>query len=695
MINANGNYIGFGSNQDRIIVNGNAEISRDGKYEIVKFLSGTGSFTITKASRPVEFLIVGGGGPGGAQNPYYAGGAGGGGGQVVSGSFNAVANFQYQVVVGNGGTTLPINIANFSASSTNSTVTTDGTYIYHTFTTGSGSLIVNSGLSNAEYIVLGGGGGGADGNAGGITGSEGGSGGQLLYGGIYDLQVSGSTTGSYSIVVGNGGTNNNSGGPSEFKPNFTYPEGYTLTAAGGGAGATNGSIPRVVSVSSSYYSAPGGLGASNSGSRLSYVLAPIWRLVGGNTNQYGGVRFSTLGFIDLNGNDQGYPIGSPNNCSDIGTQISSGSSFQIGTAGVGASLYNIQDCRIYNTFGANGEYSYSSCSLQFSYDEVNYYTYRTFVLDNLISGSVSCGYNYANTSSIVQSQQYDMGGNGGDGITLSTSGIDVVYGSGGGGGGYQIGTTKTAYTGFGPGPYSYATGSHPGINAGSGSYSSSLAGKTGSLNTGAGGGGGIGSPDPSLRTLGGAGGSGIVIVRYLISGSANQLCATGSNGSQSTLGGSNFTASLFNYIGLGGGAGGGQADSPFDPTPIFGINGQNGGSGGGAGLGTDTIGGIVTGSFGTTLASFGSDGAAAVAGTLSSGGGGGAGAAGSGKNGGAGKQIYISGSGAYVGAGGAAYDGTGAAGSGSYGSGGTGNGGPGATGVVIVRFSTDPADNLY
>ena len=746
-LNLNTNYIDFDNGRNRIIVNGPAEISNDGKYEIVKFL-GDGTFQITKAARPIEYLVVGGGGPGGAENQYVAGGAGGGGGQFVTGAFNSVANYQYQVKVGAGGTSTPLNINIFNATGgLENTYVSDGiTWKSHTFISGSGTLEVGSGFTKADILVVGGGGGGATGGAYG-TGSQGGQGGQVVGYFDYDLQtVALGSTGSYTITVGNGGASDTAGETSSFYPDFTYTTGFTITALGGQAGLS-GSQERVATsgsgffgfTSMSYFAAPGGNGGSlsgsvsgtgNSGSLLISRKAQNWRYRVGGAGPYGTVFHPTIYDLALiletpivipSGStytqlDYATTFYANPNCSNLGLIPSSGSTFVFSTPIVYANQKypaNITDAQFYCTAGKVNEFqSWPLTSaivfIDFQDQYGNWIPYMQAVAtnsDGTPTGVLPCG-----NLRLVNKVYLPTGagsGDGGNGIANAyRTGTDAYFGGGGGGGvyegfaGYFIGTgSQNLFTGSLGGLGGGGNGAGALLTLTSGSLSGSLSGLTGSANTGGGGGGGFSSPNVGSRTAGGAGGSGIVIIRYPISGSENQFNATGSNGGNSSLSGYNLTASYFSVVALGGGAGGGMLDSTFYPTPFTGKDGQNGGSGGGAGWGYAPDGVTVqTGSFGLTLAAFGNDGAAAVAGTLSSGGGGGAAAAGSGKNGGAGLPIYISGSGTtYAGAGGAAYDGTGsiAFGSGSYGSGGSGNGGQGADGVVIVRFSTSAADNLY
>jgi hypothetical protein len=92
-------------------------------------------------------------------------------------------------------------------------------------------------------------------------------------------------------------------------------------------------------------------------------------------------------------------------------------------------------------------------------------------------------------------------GNGGNGIATSITGSPVTRAGGGGGGASTVGTTRSAGA-AGPG------GGGQG-NTGSGSLPASI----GTANTGGGGGGGAGGPNP-FPSCGGAGGSGVVIIRY-------------------------------------------------------------------------------------------------------------------------------------------------------------------------------------
>jgi hypothetical protein len=102
-------------------------------------------------------------------------------------------------------------------------------------------------------------------------------------------------------------------------------------------------------------------------------------------------------------------------------------------------------------------------------------------------GAGAAGANGSNNGSIA------LGGNGGAGTASSITGTSVTYAGGGGSGAGYIGTEGTAGTG-GAG--------------GGGNGSNTTTGGAATVNTGGGGGGG------DQISIGGAGGSGIVIIRY-------------------------------------------------------------------------------------------------------------------------------------------------------------------------------------
>ena len=132
-------------------------------------------------------------------------------------------------------------------SATGGTVTTSGAYKIHTFTgdVNDTTFTVISG-GEVEYLVVAGGGGGGTGNSGTSHEAGGGGAGGLLSGTIPYLP-----TGSYTAVVGGGGTHGTKGSDSS----ISFPT--QITAEGGGQGGSGGG----------YGSANGGNGGSGGGGR--------------------------------------------------------------------------------------------------------------------------------------------------------------------------------------------------------------------------------------------------------------------------------------------------------------------------------------------------------------------------------------------------------------------------------------------
>jgi hypothetical protein len=115
------------------------------------------------------------------------------------------------------------------------TITTDGTYVYHTFNT-SGSFIPNTRLFADYLVIAGGGGSGASGaGAGGLRSTIGTSGG----GASPESQIQLLPGTSYSVVVGAGGSGS-SNGQSSNGSNGNNSSFATITAIGGGGGISSG-----------------------------------------------------------------------------------------------------------------------------------------------------------------------------------------------------------------------------------------------------------------------------------------------------------------------------------------------------------------------------------------------------------------------------------------------------------------------
>jgi hypothetical protein len=111
---------------------------------------------------------------------------------------------------------------------TGGTLTTSGAYSIRTFT-GNGTLSISAASINIEYLIIGGGGFGEA--APGSDGAGGGAGGFLT-----NIGSPVSTgVGSYSIVIGAGGTLRNNGGNSSFNSIISYGGGF------GGAPGCDGS----------------------------------------------------------------------------------------------------------------------------------------------------------------------------------------------------------------------------------------------------------------------------------------------------------------------------------------------------------------------------------------------------------------------------------------------------------------------
>ena len=126
-----------------------------------------------------------------------------------------------------------IAVGNSSAKADGgSSVTTDGTYWYHTYRS-SGAFTPRQALTNVDYLVVAGGGGGGTGYGGG-----GGGGGFRTSVGASTLSLSSNTT--YPVVVGAGGAGGpaiNTGALSVTGTNGGYSNFASITSTGGGGGA--------------------------------------------------------------------------------------------------------------------------------------------------------------------------------------------------------------------------------------------------------------------------------------------------------------------------------------------------------------------------------------------------------------------------------------------------------------------------
>ena len=175
------------------------------------------------------------------------------------------------------------------------------------------------------------------------------------------------------------------------------------------------------------------------------------------------------------------------------------------------------------------------------------------------------------TAAGVDSDSSNNPGPGGAGISLSISGISTGYAGGGGGG--AAGPNRGSFSG-GTATHGGGTGAQA-----DGTNVSSYFGTPGTPGTGGGGGGGGGasSPEPAYpylthQTLGGIGGSGVVVVSYQIGTVATQKATGGvisyysgktihtftSSGTFTTSG--NWADGNVEYVAVAGGGGGNQED---------------------------------------------------------------------------------------------------------------------------------------
>jgi hypothetical protein len=147
------------------------------------------------------------------------------------------------------------NINTTTIAATGGTITTDGDYKVHTFTSsGTFQVTSTSGASYVEYLVVAGGGGGGSARGSDTIQSGGGGGG----GGLKTKLAHTVSATSYSVTVGLGGAGDTS-------VNGTGSQGGTssfdgVSVSGGGGGGSSGN-----SIGSAYAGASGGSGGGGSG----------------------------------------------------------------------------------------------------------------------------------------------------------------------------------------------------------------------------------------------------------------------------------------------------------------------------------------------------------------------------------------------------------------------------------------------
>lgn len=314
MINAFGNYIGFGNPRIYPLfkTTGSVDIYNVGNDTVFSFYNdsgsaipnqGTGSITFSQNYR-VEYLVVAGGGSGGVES------GGGGGGGLLSGSFTAIANQPYDIRVGMGGQYF---------QPTGSAVPDFGY-------TGSVSYITGSTLP-FQLLALGGGGGAGSmasiRDAAYAPAGSGGSGG----GGGGNPQVQAPGNGSQGFPGGSGSLSTDN-----FFPAPATPRDYWIGGGGGGAtsagtsGSTfvsellvyakpgdggSGSFSYIGSTTGSWYAGGGGADyvvagspGSNNFKFNNYTLYPTGSGgIGGGGNAYQDGQQRTGGGGGCSGND--------------------------------------------------------------------------------------------------------------------------------------------------------------------------------------------------------------------------------------------------------------------------------------------------------------------------------------------------------------------------------------------------------
>jgi hypothetical protein len=169
------------------------------------------------------------------------------------------------------------------------TVTSDGTYVYHTFTS-SGSFIPSQALT-VDYLVVAGGGGGGNGAGGGGAGGMRCTVTNTGGGGTLESALS-LTAKSYPVIIGAGGTSQANGNNSVFA---------TITSTGGGCSPSSGDN------GTSGGSGGGGGRASNTGGAR--TASPVQGNNGGDAGGFtaggGGGGAGAAGSVGTTGNNGG------------------------------------------------------------------------------------------------------------------------------------------------------------------------------------------------------------------------------------------------------------------------------------------------------------------------------------------------------------------------------------------------------
>jgi hypothetical protein len=202
-------------------------------------------------------------------------------------------------------------------SATGGTITTDGDYKVHSFTSSGTFTVTNTFATGVEYLVIAGGGGGSQSYAGG-----GGAGGYLTATGFAVLAST-----AYSITVGAGGAGHPS--PGVIGGNSVFS---TITSVGGGRGGyTNGEAGGAGG------SGGGGAWTSSSGGAGGAATAGQGNAGGSSTtNQYGGSGGGGAGSVGLS--NSGSSGGAGGN--GLSSSITGSAVYRAGGGGGGASGTN-------------------------------------------------------------------------------------------------------------------------------------------------------------------------------------------------------------------------------------------------------------------------------------------------------------------------------------------------------------------
>ena len=226
------------------------------------------------------------------------------------GTAAAITSVTFTLDIGNFdvGTTFTLYGIGAGTKASGGTVSSDGKYFYHTFTS-TGSFIPTEQIKNAEILVIaGGGGGGADNYPGGGTYQRYGCGGGA--GGLRSLSGLSLSAGSiYPAVVGAGGAGVGNGtGAIGTTSSFSGVNVGFFSTTGGGGGATH--------TSATPYYAPATNGGSGGGGVDSGLTTPP----PGNAGSYspvegyaGGMQWGGGGDVTIMGGGGGGGAGGPGN----------------------------------------------------------------------------------------------------------------------------------------------------------------------------------------------------------------------------------------------------------------------------------------------------------------------------------------------------------------------------------------------